>query len=316
MPLRMPLRIMKRLPLKIMRRQPLKILRETWKEICALYLLFFLVVYRTRVTIYPELDVILCKPQEDFHGYVCNEVTTSSEFACVGIWITVTYITCSLSLRIIITGLGRSAFNSFHKILSLLSIMSYEIWMFAYIYNTYYVREFDPIFKVIIFFPLLTLLVHSIFQTFLPYNKRVVDLNDEESMKDLKYYIYTSIFFNFIMIIHVFCMAITAWCTGLPQEDNPMYVIHVIILGVAEVANRIYVIYKYKRLLEIHRSPSSEAHKEAISETRGANKNSLVVTGKTCKREQLLSIEYVVPVVATFGVAFLGAFVSGKIAKS
>ena len=293
----------------------IEILKVSWIG-TALPFLFVLVLYRTVVTIFPELDSILCIPPENFLGYVCRGVASSSEFACVLIWVFLTYITCSLNYEIIRKGSGRSAFNNFHKILSLFSIMSYEIWMFAYIYNTYYVREFDPIFKVIIFFPLLTLLVHSIFQTFLPYNERVVDLNDKESMKDLKYYIYTSISFNCIMIIHAICMAITAWCTGLPQEDNLMYVTHVIILGFAEVVNRIYVIRNHFHLLNIHRSPSSEARKEAILETRGANKNSLVVTGKTCKREQLLSMEYVVPVAVAFGIASLGTFVSGKITES
>ena len=305
---RLPLRIMRRLPLRIMRRLPLRILGETWKEICALYLLFCLVVYRTRVTIYPELNVILCKPQEDFLGYVCNEVTTSSEFACVGIWITVTYITLSLSWRIIRTGSGRSAFNNFHKILSLFSIMSYEIWMFAYIYNTYYVKGFDPIFKVIIFFPLLALLVHSIFQTFLPYNVRVAH-RDEESFKNLVYYIFTSLAFNFIMIVHVFCMGLTAWYTGLSKEENLTYVTHVIILGIAEIVNRIYVIYKHSCLLITQYRPYQIAYQESIN----ANRDGRLVTGRTLDTAILFSIEHALPVAMTVSVALIGVFVAGSI---
>ena len=303
------------MPLRML---PLRILGETWKEICALHLLFCLVVYRTRVTIYPELDVILCKPQEDFLGYVCNEVTTSSEFACVGIWLTVTYITLSLSWRIIITGLGRSAFNSFHKILSLFSIMSYEIWMFAYIYNTYYVREFDPIFKVVIFFPLLALLVHSIFQTFLPYNVHVyIAPSDEESMKNLVYYIFTSSVFNFIMIVHVFCMGLIAWYTGLSKEENATYVTHVIILGFAEVVNRIYVIYKHVFLLITQYRPyetlSQRINQTAVSESINANPDGEVVAGRTLDTAILFNREYALPVAVTVSVALVGVFVAGSI---
>lgn len=309
--------------LPLLRMLPLRILGKVL-DVFSLHLLLSLVVYRTRVTIYPELDVILCKPQEDFLGYVCNEVTTSSEFACVGIWITVTYITLSLSWRIIITGLGRSIFNNFHKILSLFSIMSYEIWMFAYIYNTYYVEGFDPIFKVIILFPLLALLVHSSFQTFLPYNVHVAP-SDEESMKNLVYYTFSSSAFNFIMIVHVFCMGLTAWYTGLSKEENLTYVTLVVILGFAEIVNRAYVIYKHSCLLLAQYRPYETLHRRvfkrdnqrvyqtAVLESINANPDEEVVTGKTLDTVIQFSKEHAWPVAVNVTVAVIGVCVAGNI---
>ena len=295
-----------------------------------LSLLFFLVIYRAIATLFSSMNIILyvCGPQEIIFGYyVCHGEIKSSDVACVLIWISVTFISGSLVWDIIKKGFGRSAFKDFHKILSLLSIISYEVWMFGYIYHIY-VTEFDWNFKVIIFSPLLALLAHSMFQAFLSYDEYVLPTN-EQGMKNLVYFIATSFSFNGIMTIHVLCMFVTALKIGISKEENFTYTINVAFLGFGEMMYRTYVMYKhfeqlinqyipYKmymktavayRMQEIR---NNDVYSQAELESRYVNLNVELVTGLTQERARETSY-LTAPIVATFAVAAVGVLVAGNI---
>uniref|UniRef100_A0A1X7TD83 Uncharacterized protein n=1 Tax=Amphimedon queenslandica TaxID=400682 RepID=A0A1X7TD83_AMPQE len=288
-----------------------------------------LLLFRTVITIHSELDKTVCELQvilfESF-PIPCHGEIKYSDVACVVIWISMTLISMSLIWDIITKGLSRSAFKGFHKILSLLSIISYEIWMFDYIYNTY-VTNFNWTFTIMIFLPLVTLLVHSIFQNFLSYDEYVLPKNKAKT-RDLVCYIVASLGFNGIMIVHVVCMFLTALSTGISKENNFIYIVNVAFLGLGEMMNRAYVMknhfeqlinqyipYKMymKTAMEHHmQEMRNNVHTPAELETRYVNLDVELVTGLSQKREKETSY-LTVPIVATFAVATLSAFVAGNI---
>ena len=281
----------------------------------------FLIIFRTQITLYPELDKTFCEPQDRIFEYLaCHREIKSSDIVCVVIWLLVTFITASLVRDIIRKGLGRSAFKDFHKSLSLLSIISYEAWMFGYIYNTY-VTNFDWSFTIIIFLPLVTLLVHSIFQTFLSYDECVPPI-DKERMKDLVYYILTSLGFNFVMMVHVICMFITALSTGVSTEKNFfIYIVNIGFLGLGEMMYRVNVMYNHFEQLKKHYLPYTiqsrimdinniNMYGRAEMESHRANPDGELVTGKTQDKRDIL---YFAQIAATVTVVAVGTFVAGKI---
>ena len=278
--------------------------------------LTYLILFRTHITVHPELDKTLCKENERIFGdWACHGEIKSSGVVCVVIWLLLTFITTSLVWDIIRKGLGRSAFKDFHKILSLLSIISYEVWMFSYIYKTY-VTTFDWNFTSLIFLPLVTLLVHSIFQIFLSYDECVAPINIDR-MKDLNYYILTSLVFNFVMIVHVMCMFITA----LSTEENFIYIVNVVFLGITEMMYRAYVMYNHFKQLKNHYFPYTihrrimeinhidmYGREEMLSHR--VNPDGELVTGLTQDRGDY---SYFTPeFAATIAVAAVGVFVAGK----
>ena len=294
----------------------------TWSFLCVLACLL---LFRTIITINPELDKTVCEPKEIISEFVsCHGEIKSSDVACVIIWISMTFISMSLIWDIITKGLSRSAFKGFHKIISLLSIISYEIWMFDYIYNTY-VTNFDWSFTIIIFLPLVTLLVHSIFQNFLSYDEYALPRNEVKT-RDLVCYIVASLGFNGIMIVHVFCMFVTALSTGISNENSPIYIVNVAFLGIIETMNRAYVMknhfeqlinqyipYKMymKTAVEHHmQEMRNNVHTQAELESRHVNLNVELVTGLTQEEE---TSYFTAPIVVTFAVAAVGAFVAGNI---
>uniref|UniRef100_A0A1X7TD88 Uncharacterized protein n=1 Tax=Amphimedon queenslandica TaxID=400682 RepID=A0A1X7TD88_AMPQE len=271
-----------------------------------LSLLFFLVIYRAIATLFSNMNITLhvCGPQEIIFGYyVCHGEIKSSDVACVLIWISVTVISGSLVQDIIKKGLGQSPFKDFHKILSLLSIISYEIWMFGYIYHTY-VTEFDWNFQLIIFLPLLALLAHSIFQAFLSYDKYVLPNNEQGTV----YFIVTSFGFNGIMMVHVLCMFITALSTGISKEENFMYATNVLFLGLGEIMNRGYVMYK-----QFKQAKNRIPYSISVKESHRANPDGELVIGQTQDRGDIAYLTATVLVVAAVGATCI---VAGKLGKA
>ena len=283
--------------------------------------LTFLIIFRTQITLYPELDKTVCEPQDTLFEYLaCHGEIKSSDIVCVVIWLLVTFITTSLVWDIIRKGLGRSAFKDFHKIISLLSIISYEAWMFGYIYKTY-VTNFDWSFTFIIFLPLVTLLVHSIFQTFLSYDECVPPI-DKEKTKDLVYYILTSLGFNFVMMVDVISMFITALSTGVSTEKNFIYVVNIGFLGITEMMYRAYVMYNHFKQLKKHYLPYNiqrrimdinniNMYGRAEMVSHRASPDGELVTGKTQDRGDILYLT--AQIAATVTVVVVGTFVAGKI---
>ena len=289
-----------------------------------LILLFLLVIYRMIATVFPDMNIILyiCEPPKDIFGYVCHGEIKFKDVACVAIWILVTSISTLLVLDIIMNGLGQSAFKGFHRILSLLSIISYEIWMFTYLYHTY-ATNLDWHFEAIILLPLVTLIGHSIFQNFLSYNEYVLP-NNEKRMKDLVYYILTSMGFNGIMLVHVLFMFVTALSTGISNEK---YIVNVVFLGISEMMYRAHVMKNHfeqlknqyipytmymRTALEYHMQQlRNNIHNRAELESVRINLDVHVelVTGLTQNR----NTSYLTgPIAATAVVAVFSAFVAGN----
>ena len=248
-------------------------------RLLSLLFLLFLVFYRTIATVFPERNIMLHVrgPQDDIFGYVYHGEIESSDVACVVIWILVTLISTSLVWDIR-KRLVQSVFKDFYKILSLLSIILYEVWMFGYIYSTY-ATNFDWSFKIIILLPLVTLLVHSIFQTFLSYDDYASPKNKEET-EDLLNYIVVSLGFNGIMTLHVICMFITALSTGTSKEENLMCNINVFFLGLGEMMNRVYIMKNHIKLFKNHCIPHT-IYERATAESHGARVARELVTGLT-----------------------------------
>ena len=291
-------------------------------RVVLLVFFFLLVIYRMIVTIVPQLNIILHEPQDDILEYIYHKEIKSKDLASVVIWILVTLISTLLVWDIITKKLGRSALKDFHKILSLLSIISYEVWMFNYLYHTY-ASNLDQNFKVIILPPFATLLAHSIFQAFLSYDEYVLP-NNEQGMKNLVYYNLTSLGFNGIMLVHVLFMFVTALSTGISNEK---YIVNVLFLGMSEMMNRAYVMknhfeqlinqyipYKmYMKTAMAYRMQEirNNVYSQAELESRYVNLNVELVTGLTQERARETSY-FTAPIVATFAIAAFSAFVAGK----
>ena len=284
-------------------------------RVVLLVLLFLLVIYRMIATVFPEMNIILykCKPPKDIFGYVCDGEIKFKDVACVAIWILVTSISTLLVWDIVRKGLDRSAFKGFHRILSLLSIISYEIWMFTYLYHTY-ATNLDWHFERIILLPLVTLIAHSVLQNFLSYDEYVLPDN-EQGMRDFVYYIVTSMGFNGIMLVHVLFMFVTALSTGISNEK---YIVNVIFLGISEMMYRAYVMKNHFKQLKNQYIPHTmhmqqirnNIHNRADLEYGRINLDAELVTGLTRNRD---TSYFTVPIAATAVVAVFSAFVAGNI---
>uniref|UniRef100_A0A1X7SW54 Uncharacterized protein n=1 Tax=Amphimedon queenslandica TaxID=400682 RepID=A0A1X7SW54_AMPQE len=144
-------------------------------------------------------------------------------------------------------------------------------------------------------------------------------------MKNLVYYILTSLGFNGIMLVHVLFMFVTALSTGISNEK---YIVNVLFLGISEMMNRAHVMKNhfeqlinqyipYKmymktameyRMQEIR---NNDVYSQAELESRYVNLNVELVTGLTQDRNKETSY-FTAPIVATFAVAAFSAFVAGK----
>uniref|UniRef100_A0A1X7TNL3 Uncharacterized protein n=1 Tax=Amphimedon queenslandica TaxID=400682 RepID=A0A1X7TNL3_AMPQE len=260
------------------------------------------------VTVVPTV-LYTSEPQRNNSSYVYHKEIKSLFVACVVIWMLVTFISASLVRDIIRQGLGRSAFKNFHKILSLFSIIAYEVWMVGYIYHTYAIN-FNWSFKVIIFPPLLALLAHSIFQTFLSYDEHKL-ANNKQEMKDLKDYIVTSLGFNGIMTFHVLCMFVTASKIGISRDENFIYTITVAFLGFGEVMSRMYVMKNhFEQLKKINTLYATLMYSRAAVASY-ANPEGELVTGLVQDRKDFSY--FTAQNAAVLAVAALGVIVAGNI---
>ena len=197
---------------------------------------------------------------------------------------------------------GRLSVCSFGSVLMvgilLATILHYEVWMFLYIYYTY-VTTFHWLFKLIIICPFFTLLLHTSLQ--------MVSLSYGESKHDKtrKTYFGASLFFNIIMVVHVFCMAITSYFRGFQEIDN-VPLIGLIFIAAAEVCHRCYTIREYYYLYLVQ--PQVQQHSAGQDESTAFgpnNPSSELVTGGTLWATGG-SFFYVFVIVLCFCVSTLG----------
>uniref|UniRef100_A0A1X7VCG0 Uncharacterized protein n=1 Tax=Amphimedon queenslandica TaxID=400682 RepID=A0A1X7VCG0_AMPQE len=240
----------------------------------ALSVLFVSVIVRMMVTIEPGFDITFSMPTlvlpEISPKYDHWEPVTPSQVCCLSIWLSMTYLSCSLIWEITrFTGFFRiifAAFHDFRQNIALLSLHSYEIWMFAFIYKTY-VTEFDYIFQIIIILPLITLLLLTIFQ--MTWAQDVAP-DDEERLKDLQYYAITSLLYSATMAFHVVCMGFTNFIRSKDEVlgDGDLTDMHIFLLGVAEILYRLHFIYQNYSLIDMYRNPPTPPGERAVDDGR------------------------------------------------
>ena len=227
----------------------------------ALSVLFVSVIVRMVVTIKPGFNMTFSMPTLVLpvvlpeYGYW--EPVTPSQVCCLCIWFSMTYLSCSLIREITsFTGfieIVLAAFRDIPRNIALLSLHSYEIWMFGFIYKTYVV-DFDYIFQVIIILPLITLLGLTVFQMTWVQN---VTPNDRERLRELLYYAVISLFFSAAMAFHVVCMGITTLikAKGVFLDDENLTNMHILLLGIAEILYRLHSISNNYDLISMYRNP-------------------------------------------------------------
>ena len=273
--------------------------------------LFSSILVRTLATVFSGLDITInASPIYYVLYYVLEHklgfdlgfdegenITKPSHICCVGVWLSVTFITCCLVREIIKNGLLRTvyhklsvcSFGSVLKVGSLLAmIFHYEIWMFSYIYNIY-VTTFDWPFKLIMICPFFTLLLHTSLQmVFLSYGECIHDKARYSYF--VKYYIITSLFFNITMVIHVFCMGITSYFRGFQESDNVPYII---LLAAVEVCYRWYAMKEHSYLRSVHSDVGKHSGGKLHSESQGAHSGQSVSFESTTFSPNDLSPEMV-----------------------
>ena len=283
--------------------------------------LFSSILVRTLATVFSVIDItinvssiyyVLYYVLEHILGFDLGfdegeNITKPSHICCVGVWLSVTFITCCLVREIIKNGLLRTvyhklsvcSFGSVLKVGSLLAmIFHYEIWMFSYIYNIY-VTTFDWPFKLIMICPFFTLLLHTSLQmVFLSYGECIHDKARYSYF--VKYYIITSLFFNITMVIHVFCMGITSYFRGFQESDDVPYII---LLAAVEVYYRCYAMKEHLNLYSVHHDVGKRRSGQSVSfesTAFGPNDPSPeMVTGVTLRGTGGSLSYYVVPLFAT-----------------
>ena len=182
--------------------------------------------------------------------------TRLTHICSVTIWIALTIVTVFLGVQM--NSLGGD--TSVRKNLTLLSMLgyifcilctvAYEVWMFAYIFTTYAISCAFGI-QLVLFVPFWALICHSIHQmVFLMHLKGCPRRYSERFLV----HIYLSGFFNLIMLIHLFCMAVTAIYRfgGIFDLSTEKYVI--IPLGFVELLYRCYAVRRYYLLWTIHKN--------------------------------------------------------------
>lgn len=279
--------------------------------------LFSSILVRTLATIFSVIDITINVSSiyyvlEHILGFDLGfdegeNITKPSHIFCVGVWLSVTFISCCLVREIIKNGLLRMvyhklcvcSFDSVFKVGSLLAVIfHYEIWMFSYIYNIY-VTTFDWPFKLIIICPFFTLLLHTSLQmVFLSYGECIHDKARYSYF--VKYYIIASLFFNITMVVHVFCMGITGYFRGFQESDDVLYII---LLAAVEVYYRCYAMKEHLNLYSVHYDVGKRRSGQKVSyESTTSSPNDPspeMVTGVTLRGTGGSLSYYVVPLFAT-----------------
>ena len=134
------------------------------------------------------------------------------------------------------------------------SIISYEVWMFAYIFQLY-VTSLTFCVQLFILMPFFALITHSIHQTlFLMYSQ---DCSVRKNPENVSLHIIISWIFNCIMLCHLISMGTTAFFThggifnGNHMHSAEMYII--LPLGFVEFGFRMFALMRYFKLWTIYK---------------------------------------------------------------
>lgn len=138
----------------------------------------------------------------------------------------------------------------------MVSIVCYEVWMFAYIFQLY-VTSLTFYVQLFILMPFFALITHSVHQMlFLTYSRNCSPRKDSENVS---LHIIISWIFNCIMLCHLISMGTTAFFShggifnGNHMHSAEMYVI--LPLGVVEFGFRIFALMRYFKLWTIYKHP-------------------------------------------------------------
>ena len=145
-------------------------------------------------------------------------------------------------------------------------VVCYEIWMFSYIFVSY-AASCAFVIRFVMIIPFCAVITHSIHQViFLMQYTRKEVCPRNESLEQFLFHLYISGFFNFIMFVHLICMAITALFTGGISKSWSAEKYVIVPLGFVELVYRGYALYCYYRLYTIHKSISDPVESIHIGE--------------------------------------------------
>ena len=221
--------------------------------------------------------------------------TRVTHISSVFIWISGSLITLSLFFEmksyikntVVLRNLSMLGIILYFNITVL--VVCYEVWMFNYIFVSYAV-SCPFVIGIVMVMPFCAVITHSIHQVmFLMHCPRAEVCPRNVPIEQFLFHLYISGFFNFIMFIHLICMAITAVFIGGISDSwsTEKYVIAP--LGFAELLYRGYALYCYYKLYTVHK-PLSD-----LVKSRHGDKN-------TVETERLPSIQT--------GLAFTHRFVT------
>ena len=137
-------------------------------------------------------------------------------------------------------------------------VVCYEVWMFKYIFVSY-AASCAFVIQLVMIFPFYALITHSVHQVMflIQYTRKEVFPRNES----LEQFLLFSGFFNFIMFVHLICMAITVVFTGGISRSWSAEKYVIVPLGFVELLYRGYALYCYYGLYTIHKSISDSGKK-------------------------------------------------------
>ena len=234
---------------------------STLGPLALLIILFASVITRLYITINHDLDIDLhVSHLTPFTPYDIS--TKPTHVLCLLIWLTMGYLSWSLSKSIkktkVIGSRDLRGKESSYHYLGLVCVIGYEILMFCFIYAVY-ASVFNIVVQLLMLIPLITLVFHSYHQ--------MVFVVSRYPVEETNFY-RCSLFFNFIMIVHVIIMGVTSYYkyyTGSISINSEHVIIDVILklavvfLGIIEFIYRCLVICCYIRVRHGDRSKPTQS---------------------------------------------------------
>ena len=223
-----------------------------------------------------NISVILLNPGEEVDipspVYFRTRVTHICSFI---IWISGSLIPLSLLVAMrsymknIVTLRNVTILSMLGNVLSFIVtvfVVCYEVWMFSYIFVSY-ALSCAFIIRLVMVMPFFTVISHSIYQAmFLMQYARTEVCPRNVPLEQFLFHLYISGFFNFIMFVHLICMAITAVFIGGISKDWSAEKYVIVPLGCVELLYRAYAFYCYYTLYIIHKPISDPVKSRHVGE--------------------------------------------------
>lgn len=178
-----------------------------------------------------------------------HQITTRpSHICCLSIWLLVTFLSTVLFRQMrsaqTVKKIWKRKTAKLLVFAAIFAVLLYELWMFSFIHNVYAV-EFAFVLRLIILLPLVTLLLHTMYQTCLLAYHRACYPHGTDTI----YHLVTCIVFNSIMAFHIMCMVLTSI---VKFEFKSCMVL--MSLGMVELIYRLWIIREFILLLAFHYS--------------------------------------------------------------